>query len=83
MTNLIEEIQDALYDKFNDCMEQNNYAPDFTISFSPEGRAICLSEKDNHGVFNNQGCAPPTTFCGYPFDIFGDQVELFKIHMVN
>ena len=83
MTDLITEIQDALYDKFNDFMEHNNYAPEFTISFSPEGRMTCLAERDSHRVFNNKGCELPTTFAGYPFDTFVDQIELFKIHVVN
>lgn len=79
--NLIDQIEDAIYNESCEAHDNGEPEPTFRIVFSPEGYNRARYEKMTSVFFNYPThCANDTnTFAGYPYEVNVVQEETFKI----
>lgn len=76
--DILNNIETTMYEI--DCRYRDEFPgkPKFSVKFSPEGHARCRAEKMAHLLFSDH-LLKDSTFMGWPFEIVGDQAELFEI----
>ena len=78
-TSFLESLKIELFDIYNQYVKENNFEPNFTISFSREGWYRAKADRSFFRYFNNY---PSSTCYGYLFAIDTKQTELFKIRIM-
>lgn len=81
--NILNDIENAIYETHISCCEANFDKPKLVILFSHEGYQRARCEKMASCFFGNQHGYGDATFAGYPYEEVHGQTELFKVKVIS
>mgnify|MGYP000214989894 CR=1 FL=1 len=79
MSNLIDTIENDIYEKSCEAHGKGESEPSFRIVFSPEGYNRARAEKSAHIYFDARHGMGGEKFMGYPYEVNVIQEEEFKV----